>query len=164
MRASKRRFCSSLLDFHPQLDQDDPTLDHELLDLGTELQEPFVLLVRAETHHVLDAGAVVPAPVEDDHFAGGGKVLQVALHVDLALFTVGRRREGDDPEHARADTLGDGADRPALAGPVTSLEHDDDTKALFLDPSLQMAQPHLELPNSFSYFCRFIGLSSGRPT
>ena len=114
-----------------------------------------MLLVRAEAHHVLDAGAVVPAPVEDDHFAGGGEVLQVALHVDLALFTVGWRRQGDHPEDARAETLGDGADRPALAGPVTSLEHDDDTKALLLDPSLQVAQPHLEFPQLFLVLLTF---------
>ena len=71
------------------------------------------------------------------------------------LLAVGRRRQGDHPEDARADTLGDGADRPALAGPVTSLEHDDDAQALLLDPSLQVAQPDLEFLQRFLVLLTF---------
>ena len=93
-------FLLVVADFHPQLDQNDPTPDHELLDLRTDLQEPFVLIVRAEAHHVLDAGAVVPAPIEDDHFAGAREVLQVALHVDLASFH-GRMAPGGRPRGRR---------------------------------------------------------------
>jgi len=93
---------------------------------------------------VLDTGAVVPAPVEDDDFAGGREVLQVALHVDLSLLAVRRCRQGHDPEHARAETLGDGPNRSPLAGPVPPLEDDDDAQAFFLDPALELAQPDLQ--------------------
>ena len=110
----------------------------------------------AEPHHVFDAGAVVPAAIEDDDFAGGRKVLQVALHVHLGFLAVGWRRQRDDPEHARADALGERADRAALAGAVASLEHDDDAQALFLDPSCRWHSRTCSLRSSFSYFDRFI--------
>ena len=92
-------------------------------------------------------------------------MLQVALHVDLGLLAVRRRRQRDDAEDARADALGERADRAALAGGVASLEDDDDAQALFLHPPLQVAEPDLELPELST--SRFIGvpssISSGRP-
>ena len=94
-----------------------------------------MLLLRAKAHHVLDAGAVVPTAVEDHDLAGRRKVLHVTLHVHLRLFAVGRRRQRDDAEDARADSLGDGADRAALAGSVAAFEDDDYAQALVLDPS-----------------------------
>src|SRR3954465_2047718 len=81
-----------LPDLEPDLDQPGAVVDQELLDRGAELQEPLVLLGRAETHDVLDAGAVVPAAVEDHHLAAGREAFDVALHVHLALFAVRRRR------------------------------------------------------------------------
>ena len=102
-------------------------------------------LGRAEAHDVFDAGAVVPAPVEDHDFAAGGKALDIALHVHLALLAVGRRRQRDDAEDARADPLGDGLDRAALARRVAPLEHDDHAFAGLLDPILQVAELDLQL-------------------
>ena len=151
MRASNRRFCSSLLTSSQSLIRIVPPSTRISLDLRTQLQESLVLFLRAEAHHVLDAGAVVPAAIEDDDFAGRGEVLQVALHVDLGLLAVRGRRQGDDPEDARAETLGDRANRAPLAGAVTAFEHDDDAQALFLDPALQMAQPTCSFRSSFSY-------------
>ena len=75
-----------------------------------------------------------------------GKCCDVALHVDLRLLAVRRRRQGDDPEDARAHPLGERADRAAFAGAVAALEDDDDPQALLLDPVLQMAQLDLQLP------------------
>src|SRR5262249_39384749 len=69
----------------------------------------------------------------------------VALHVHLRLVAVRRRRERDHAEHARADTLGDGADGSPLPRTVAPLEYDDCAKALVLDPGLQVAQLGLEL-------------------
>ena len=65
-RASNRRFCSSLPTSSQSLIRMMPPVDDELLDLGAQLQKALVLLVRAEAHHVFDARAVVPAPIEDD--------------------------------------------------------------------------------------------------
>ena len=78
----------------------------------------------AEAHDPLHASPVVPASVEDDHLAGGREVAHVALEVHLRLLPVGRRREGDDSEHAGADSLGDRLDGAALAGRIPTLEHD----------------------------------------
>ena len=50
---------------------------------GADLQEAVVLLGGAETHHVLDAGAVVPAAIEDHDLAGGREMLHVPLDVHL---------------------------------------------------------------------------------
>ena len=129
MRASRRRVCSSWLDLEPVLEQDDPGVDHGLLDRRRHLEEPLRLLVGAEAHHPLDAGPVVPAAVEDHDLPAGREVRQVALHVHLGLLALGRRREGDHAEHPRADPLGDALDDPALAGGVAALEDDADLGA-----------------------------------
>ena len=77
--------------------------------MRAQLEEALVLFVGAEAHDALHAGSVVPAAIEDDDLAGGREVLHVALHVHLALFAVGRRRQRDDAEDARAHALGDRA-------------------------------------------------------
>ncbi len=46
----------------------------------------------------------------------------------------------DHAEDARADALGDRADRAALAGAVAAFEQDDHAKALVLHPGLQVAE------------------------
>ena len=135
MRASNRRCCSSWPTSSQNLIRMMPDLTMWLSNSGQSLDELLVLLLRAEAHHVLDAGAVVPAAVEDDDLAGGREVLHVALHVELRLLPVGRGRQGDQPEDARADALRDRLDGPAFAGGVASLEHDDDAQTLRGRPS-----------------------------
>ena len=61
MRAKKAAFLLVLADLEPNLDQLNAAIDNVLLNLGTKLQKPPVLLRRAETHDVLNTGAVVPA-------------------------------------------------------------------------------------------------------
>ena len=80
----------------PELDQGDAAIDDVALELRAALQEPLVLLLRAEPHHRLDPGPVVPAAIEEHDLAGAGEVLHVALHVHLRLLAVGRRRQGGD--------------------------------------------------------------------
>ena len=63
-------FLLLLADLEPDLDQPDAAIDDELLDDRAELEEALVLLGRAEAHDVLDAGAIVPAAVEDHDLAG----------------------------------------------------------------------------------------------
>src|SRR6185295_19934103 len=119
--------------------------DHVALELRTELEEALVLLLGAEAHHVLDAGAVVPAAIEDDDLAAGWKLLDVALHEDLRLLAVGGSRQRHDAKDARAHALGDGFDGAALPRAVTTLEHHDDLAPFVLDPFLKSAQLRLEL-------------------
>ena len=74
-------------DLEPVLQQDDPGLDHQLLEQRHDVQEALRRFLGAEAHHPLDAGAVVPAAIEDHDLAGGGQVRQVALRVHLRLFS-----------------------------------------------------------------------------
>ena len=129
----------------PDLDQPRAGLDHHLLDHRTGLEESLDLLRRGKFHDPLDAGTVVPAAVEDHHFAAGGKALEIALHVHLALLAVGRRGQRHDPEDARTDPLGDRLDRAALAGRIPPFEDDDHALAGGLQPVLQVAEFGLKL-------------------
>jgi hypothetical protein len=90
------------------------------------------------------AGAVVPAPIEDDDLAGGRKVGDVALHVHLGLLAVRRRRQRHDPEDPRAHAFGDGLDGAPFAGGVPALEDHDHAQPLGLHPLLQHAQLRLQ--------------------
>jgi len=114
------------------------------------LQKALILFIAAEAHDMLDAGAVVPAAIKDHDLAGGRKMPEVALDIQLALFPVGRRRQRHDPEGARADALGDALDDAALAGSIAPLEHDNNSQSLFLDPVLQLYQLALQ-PFQFGF-------------
>ena len=61
-------------DREPVLHEDDPRAHEHPLELRARAHELLVLLVGAEAHDALDAGAVVPAAVEQDHLAGGGQM------------------------------------------------------------------------------------------
>src|SRR5262245_21260940 len=104
-----------------------------------------VLLFSAESHDVFDAGAVVPAAVENDELARSRKLLDVSLGEHLCLFPVRRRRECNDTKDARTDPLGDCLDGSAFPRGVAAVEYDDDAEPLVFDPLLQMAELHLEL-------------------
>ena len=115
---------------------------------GVSCEEMARVLLGAEAHDPLDAGAVVPAAVEDHDLAGGRQVREVALEVELRLLALGRRRQGDHPEDPRADPLGDALDHAALAGRVAALEDDHDPRPGRLHPGLQMRELDLE-PGEF---------------
>ena len=132
-------------DFQPVFEQDDAGVDHQPFEQRHRLQEGARRVLRAEAHHALDAGAVVPAAVEDDDFARRRQVRDVALAVHLGLLALGRRRQRDDAEDARAHALGDGLDGAALAGAVAALEDDADLEPLVHDPLLQRHQFGVQL-------------------
>jgi hypothetical protein len=71
-------------------------------------------------------------------------VRQVTLYIHLGLLALGRSRQGDNPEDARADAPGDRLDSAALAGPVTAFEEDHHLQALLDHPGLQVYQLGLE--------------------
>ena len=74
----------------PVLEQQDAAVGEHALQLRRLAHELQVLQRRTEAHDPLDAGAVVPGAVEEDHLAGGGQVLDVALEIPLALLLGGR--------------------------------------------------------------------------
>ena len=114
------------------------------LELRAGAHELLVLLLGAEAHHPLDAGAVVPGAVEQDDLAGGGQVGDVALEVPLRLLALGRRGKRDDAADARVRPLGDALDHAALAGGVTPLEDHDDLQPVGLDVLLHDHELALE--------------------
>ena len=126
--------------FEPVLDQDDPAVDDVFLDTGQSSRNRAVLLLGAEAHDVFDPGTVVPTAVENHDLAGRREVLHVPLNVHLGLLAVGGRGQRHEAEDARADALGDGANRAALSGAVAPLEHDDDPQAFVFHPVLKVAQ------------------------
>src|SRR6266481_7687230 len=66
-------------DLEPKLDQDNAPFDDVFLHLRTERKKALVFGWRTEAHHIFDAGAVVPAAVEDDDLAGSREMLYVTL-------------------------------------------------------------------------------------
>src|SRR6185312_10326666 len=130
-------------------------IDGEFFDLRAQFEKALVLGRRAEAHDIFDAGAVVPATIEDDDFAAGRELLDIALQKQLGLLPVRGRRQGADAKHARAHLFGERLDGAALAGGVTAFEDDDDLQLLGLYPFLKVAKLDLELS-------QFLFIRSGR--
>src|SRR5262245_63246083 len=108
------------------------------------MEELLVLVFRAESHHPLDPGAVVPAPVEQHDLSAGWQVGHVALEVPLGAFAPAWRRQCRHLADPRIETLGDPLDDPALPGRVAPLEDDHDLALIVLDPILQLNQLALQ--------------------
>src|SRR5262245_46032091 len=98
------------------------------------MEELLVLLFRAESHHPLDAGAVVPTAVDKDDCPSGGKMRHVALKIPLRAFALARSRQRRDPADPRIEALRDPLDDPALSRRVAALEEDHNLELLLHDP------------------------------
>src|SRR5262249_43151504 len=85
----------------PILQDRDAGVDHGLLDGRHRLQEEVRLLIRAEAHDAFDAGAVVPAAVEDHDLPRRRQVTDVALDIHLRFLALGRGGQGNHAEDAR---------------------------------------------------------------
>ncbi len=127
-------------DREPVFDDLDAAAHEHFFELGHRTEELFVFVVGAEIHHALDARAVVPAAVEQHHFAACRQMLRVALEIPLRAFAVVRRGQRRDAAHARIQTLRDALDRAALAGRIAALEDHDEPVARVHDPVLQLDQ------------------------
>jgi hypothetical protein len=131
-------------DREPVLAQQDPVFHQQPLEDRALVQEPGVLLLRTEPHHVLHAGPVVPGPVEQRDLAGGRQALHVPLEVPLGAFPLGRRGQRRDPREAGVEVLDDALDRAALAGRVAAFEDHDDPRARGARPLLELHELHLQ--------------------
>src|SRR5262249_36356343 len=143
--SGKPPFLLILSDLQPAFDHDNTGIDDVFFHFRAKLEKMADLLRGAKSHHRSDAGAVVPAAVEDHDLAPRRKALDIALHEHLALFAIRGSGKSHHAKHARAHPLGDGLDRSALAGGIAPLEHDDDARSRGLDPILQMAKLDLGL-------------------
>ena len=69
------------------------------------MHEVAMLVFGTETHHPLDTRTVVPRPIEQHDFAGGGQVFDVALKVPLAPFDFTRFLQRDHSRPPRIQVL-----------------------------------------------------------
>src|SRR5579864_4133462 len=127
-------------DFEPVLQQDDALADQKSFECWTVPEKLPVLFLRTKAHHVLNRGAVVPTPVEDDDFPSGGELFNVALSMELRLLPLRWRGEGHYAKNARAHTLHDALDHPPFAGSVSSFENDHNASIRLLNPVLELDQ------------------------
>ena len=133
-------FLLFLVDAEPVLEQDQAVAGDQAFEDRAIAQELAVLLGRAEAHDRLDAGAVVPAAIEQDEFAGAGQMADVALEIPLALFALVRLGQGDGAHVAIVQRTLDGLDHAALAGGVAALEDHHHALVVGSDPVLQFDQ------------------------
>jgi hypothetical protein len=79
-------------DREPVFQQDDPGADQHLLELRHRAEKLLAVVFGAETHDPLNAGAVVPAAVEQHDFSAGRQVRNITLEVPLRALALVRRR------------------------------------------------------------------------
>jgi hypothetical protein len=132
-------------DREPQLGEREAALVQHLLEQRGLAQEDLVLALGAEAHHPLDAGAVVPGPVEQHDLPGGRELGDVAVEVPLAALGLRGLGQRDDPGGARVEVLHEPLDRAALARGVAALEQDHVLGAGVLRPVLELQQLDLQL-------------------
>src|SRR3954447_5866641 len=138
-----------LADLEPVFDEDDSGIDDRVFNIGHIVEKGTHLLIGGEAHHTLDAGTVVPAPVQQGNLAAGRQMLYVALQVHLGFLALGWAGKGNDAEHARTGALGQALDDAAFAGRVASLERNTDIGVGVLGPFLQLNQLVLQLSHLF---------------
>ena len=132
-------------DLEPKLDQDDARFDEPAFELGHVLEEFLDVLLGRVFHHPFDAGAIVPAAVEDHDFASRWQMLHIALQEQLLAFVLAGRTQRNHAKCARADALGHAPDQSALARGIAAFADDDDAGAGFTNPVLQIAELDLQL-------------------
>jgi hypothetical protein len=108
------------------------------------VQKPITVSTRAEAHHLLDAGAVVPAAVEQNELARRRKMLDVALEVPVRTLSRARGRQSHDAAPTRVEALDDAFDRATLARRVPPLEDDGDARAGLAHPLLHQGELELQ--------------------
>ena len=131
-------------DREPVLDQDDAGTHQHALEFRHRAEEFLDLVFGAEAHHPLDAGAVVPAAVEQHDLAAGRQMRNVALEIPLRALALVRRRKGRDAADPRIEPLGDALDDAALAGGIAAFENHHHLELLLLHPALQFHQLALQ--------------------
>ena len=148
-------FLLFLVDAEPVLEQDQAVIGDQPFEHRAVLQELLVLGRGAETHDRLDTGAVVPATIEQDQFAGTGQMARVALEVPLAALVFIGFRQRHGPDVAIVQRRLDGLDHTALAGGIAPLEDHGHALVVGNDPVLQLDQLGVQPFEGFLVFPGF---------
>ena len=133
-------FLFFLVDAEPVLEQDQAVIGDQAFEHRAVLQELLVLGGCAEAHDRFDAGAVVPAAIEEDKFTGTRQLARVALEVPLAALAFIGFRKRDGAHVAIVERRLDGLDHTALAGCIAPLEDNGHALVVGNDPVLQVDQ------------------------
>ena len=136
-RAWKRRSCSSSLTLNQYLMRRMPLRMSIRSKSGQERRNSSYC---SEVQKPMTCST----PVEEHHFAGRGKLLDVTLEVPLGPLPVVGYSQRHHPHDAVVTGLEDSLDDSALARSVTAFEDRDDPELLLADPSLQFDQLDLE--------------------
>src|SRR6476660_5614359 len=109
--------------------------------------EPFLLLLVlcAEAHDALNAGAVVPAPVEQNDLTGRGQFRYISLEIPLPALPLGRSGEGDNAADAGVQRICNALDDATLARCIPPLEDDAHLETIVPHILLQLDQFDLKM-------------------
>src|SRR5215469_1816828 len=136
-------FCFAHL--KPVLHENDSIVLKQRLEARTHPQKLLILLVAAKAHHVLDESTVVPAAIENCHFALCGEFLHVSLSVELRFFALSRGWQRHMTEYSRTHSLHDAVNHSTFPCGIATFENHYDLGAGGLYPFLHLDQFGLEL-------------------
>src|SRR4029079_9400848 len=114
-------FLLLFADFQPELYENDTGVGDVLFDRRRQLEEPLVSLLAYKTHDVFNAGAVVPAAIEDHDFPGRRKLFDVALEKELGLLPFRGCGQGNDAKYSWAYSFSNCTNGAAFAGRIATL-------------------------------------------
>jgi hypothetical protein len=134
-RSAKRSSCSAWSTVSQYLKSRMPSSTSSFLEHRRLLQEGRRFGFAAVAHHALDAGAVVPAAVEEHDLTGRRQVRHITLEVPLRAFAFGGLGQRHGAALARVERVGDGRDDAALARRVAPFDHHHQPLAGVLQPA-----------------------------
>src|SRR6516162_8367032 len=132
----------------PVLYEDDARANQHFFEEGARSQELLIFLLCAKAHDALNAGAVVPAPVEQNDLTGRGQFRHISLEIPLPALPLGRsggRRRGTRGVQRICNALDDAT----LARCIPPLEDDAHLEMVVSHILLQFDQFDLEVYKFF---------------
>ena len=133
-----------LTDREPELDEVCAIARQHAFKLRRLADELAVFLIAAKAHHPFDAGPVIPGAIEQDDFAVGRQMLDIALKIPLTTLDVGRLLQSNNASTAWVEVFHEAFDRSTLTRRIPPFKEDDDLLSSLLDPGLKLEQLHLQ--------------------
>ena len=127
-------------DGEPIFHESDAAVDDHPLKRGTLAEEFEIFRGSAEFHDSLDAGAVVPGAVKEDHFALGWEVFDISLKIPLAHFAFGGFLQSDYMSGPRIQVLHKALNCSSFSGGIASFEKNEDSLACAFNPLLNLEE------------------------
>src|SRR5271165_5351246 len=129
----------------PVLDEDDARANQHFFEEGARSQELLIFVLCAEAHDALNAGAVVPAPVEQHDLTGRGQFRYISLEIPLPELPLSRSGESDDAADAGVQRICNALDDATLARCIPPLQDDAHLETVVPHILLQLDQFDLEV-------------------